>query len=215
MHFISPNSPLGRWLSFLLDALFICVAWAICSLPVITIGASTVALNRVAHNWMKNRADCSLGHFFRAFKENFRGATGIWLILLPSLALILFNAYATWIAVVQTSVVAKWMIVITAFLWMAVAIYAFALQAIFENTPFRTVMNALRIAISHIGTTVILVALFGVSVFAALILPECAMFYTPVCVFLAARPVWGVFKKVIAMPEVSVSGENEDEDKGE
>ena len=39
MHFISPNSPLGRWLSFLLDALFICVAWAICSLPVITIGA--------------------------------------------------------------------------------------------------------------------------------------------------------------------------------
>lgn len=215
MHFISPNSPLGRWMSFLLDAVFICIAWAVCSLPIITIGASTAALNRVAHNWMKDRSDCSLGNFLKAFKENFRDATAIWLMLLPSLALILFNAYATWIAVVQTTVAAKWMIVITAFLWLAVAIYAFALQALFENTPVRTILNALRIALSHIGTTVILVALFGAAVFAALILPELSMVYTPFCVFLAARPIWNVLKKVIAMPEVMVSGENEDEDKGD
>ena len=216
MHFISPNSPLGRWLSFLLDALFICIVWAVCSLPVVTLGASMAALNRVAHNWMKERSDCTVRYFLRAFRDNFKSATKVWLILLLPLAIILFNAYATWIALAGTTVAGKWMILISAVLWMAVAIYAFGLQAIFENRPLTTVMNALRIALCHLPTTLILVALFALSVGATLLLPYGAFAYAPFCVFLAARPVWNVFKKVMAMPEVTVAGHEEElETKGE
>ena len=207
MHFISPNSTLGRWLAFLLDALLISVAWAICSLPVITLGAATAALNKVAMNWMKDRSGCTLGDFFRAFKENWKTGTGVWLILLIPLLFILFNAYAAWIAMVQTSTVTQWMILISAVLWMAVAIYAFALQATFENTPMRTVMNALRIALCNFFKTVILLVIFAVSIGMFIIFPLGAMFYTPICVFLAARPIWSVFKKVIEMPEVTVTNQ--------
>ena len=215
MHFISPNSPLGRWLAFLLDALFISVAWAICSLPIVTLGASTAALNRVAYNWMKERSECSLKYFLQAFKENLKGGTLVWLILMVPLSFILFNAYATFIALVGTSASAKWMILISAALWMAVAIYAFALQAIFENPPLRTVINALRIAVSHLGTTLILVVLFALAVGATLLLPYGAFAYTPFCVFLAARPLWNVFKRVMDMPEVSVITNHEMEEEGE
>ena len=215
MHFISPNSPLGRWLTFLLDALFISVAWAVCSLPIVTMGAATAALNRVAHNWMKDRSDCTLRNFLRAFKDNLKSGTLVWLILLVPLAVILFNAYAAFIALVETTSAAKWMILISAILWMAVAIYALALQAIFENAPLRTVMNALRIAVSHLPKTLILVALFALSIAAFLLFPYAAFAYTPFCAFLAARPIWGVFKKVMAMPEVTVADNNETEDKGE
>ena len=117
MHFLSPNSILGRWLGFLLDALLISVAWAICSVPVITLGAATAALNKVAMNWMKDRSGCTLGDFFRAFKENLKSGTGVWIILLVPLVFILFNAYATWIALVQTSSAAQWMILISGALW--------------------------------------------------------------------------------------------------
>ena len=215
MFFLSPNSPLGRWLSFLLDALLISVAWAICSLPIVTLGAATAALNRVAINWMKNRSDCELRCFFKAFKENFKGGTAVWLILLLPLTFILFNAYATWIALVETSTAAKWMIVISAVLWVAVAVFAFALQATFENPPVRTVMNALRIAVSYLSTTLVLVVMFAAAVFVAVIFPYGAFLYTPLCVFLAARPVWNVFTKVMAMPEVTVDHADEAEEKGE
>lgn len=207
MHFISPNSTLGRWLAFLLDALLISVAWAICSLPVITLGTATAALNKVAMNWMKDRAGCTLGDFFRAFKENWKTGTGVWLILLIPLLFILFNAYATWIAMVQTSTVTQWMILISAVLWMAVAIYAFALQATFENTPMRTVMNALRIALCNFFKTVILLVIFAASIAMFIIFPLGAIFYTPICIFLAARPIWSVFKKVIEMPEVTMTNQ--------
>ena len=215
MHFLSPNSILGRWLAFLLDALLISVAWAICSVPVITLGAATAALNKVAMNWMKERSGCTLGDFFRAFKENLKSGTGVWIILLVPLVFILFNAYATWIALVQTSSAAQWMILISAALWMAVAIYAFALQAIFENSPLRTVMNALRIAICNILKTVILLVIFAASIAMFIIFPFGAVFYTPICVFLAARPIWSVFKKVIEMPEVTVTNQDEFENEGD
>lgn len=215
MHFLSPNSLLGRWLAFLLDALFVSVAWAICSLPIITLGASTAALNRVAQNWMKDRSGCTLVDFFRAFRDNLKGGTLVWLILLPPLVIILFNAYATWIALAGTTVAGKWMILLSAILWMAVAIYAFGLQATFENKPLTTVMNALRIALSNFFTSLILVALFGLSVVAAVVFPYGSFAYMPVCVFLAARPVWGVFKKVMAMPEVTVMDNEELENEGE
>ena len=215
MHFISPNSTLGRWLGFLLDAFLISVAWAICSLPVITLGAATAALNKVAFNWMRDRSGCTLMDFFRAFKENFRSGTGVWLILLLPLAFILFNAYATWIAMVQTTSTAQWLIGISAVIWMTVTIYALALQAIFENSPFRTVMNAMRIAASNFLRTLIVLIIFAVSIGLFILFPLGAMFYTPLCVFLAVRPIWGVFQKVIAMPEVTVTNQYKIENEGD
>lgn len=213
--FLSPDSTLARWMKFLLDALLISIAWFICSLPVITLGASTAALNRVAQNWMRERSGCDLKHFFSAFKENFKGGTLVWLILLVPLCVIGFNAYATWIALVEISTAAKWMIVITSVLWTATAIYAFALQAAFENKPMRTVMNALRIAASNLLTTVILIVLFAFAVFCFLIFPFGAFLYTPFCVFLAARPIWNVLQKVMDMPEVIVENGITCENEGE
>lgn len=215
MHFLSPNSFLGRWLAFLLDALLICVAWAICSLPLITLGASTAALNRVAQNWMRTRSDCTIGEFFRAFKENLKGGTWIWLILLLPLSVILFNVNAVWFVKLEATPLANWLILASAVLWVATAIYAFALQAAFENTPLRTVINALRLALLNPIRSVILVALFAGAIYCAYIFPFLAFVYAPFCVFLAARPVWGVFRKVMDLQETPVEDTMNSENEGE
>lgn len=212
--FFSPEAPLARWMSFLLDALLVSAAWLICALPVITLGASTAALNRVAQNWMRDRSGCDIRHFFAAFRENLKGGTMVWLILLAPLCLIGFNAYAAWIAALEISAAAKWMVAVTALLWIATAIYAFALQAVFENRPVRTVANALRIALSNPLTTLILIALFAFAVFCFLVFPAGAFLYTPACVFLSARPIWNILQKVMDMPEVIVADGMECEKEG-
>ena len=144
MHFLSPNSFLGRWLAFLLDALLICVAWALCSVPVITMGAATAALNRVAQNWMRNRSDCTLQEFFRAFKENFKGATVIWLILLVPGCVILFNINAAWFVKVDTNSVANWLILISGVLWIATAIFRHRLTSVDVSSASRiSILNML------------------------------------------------------------------------
>lgn len=205
----SPDSTFGRWMGFLLDALLISIAWAVCCLPVFTIGASTAALHRVATNWMRKRSECNVKTFFVAFKDNFKGGTIIWLILLLPLALILYNAYAVWIALVSVSAAVKWMTLIAALVWIATAVYSFSLQAAFENLPVRTVVNALRIAASHIGTTLILVAMIALAVFCTLVLPYGAFLYIPFCAFLSARPVWNVFERIMGNPDVIVERTDE------
>lgn len=202
----SPDSVLGRWLGFLFDALLISIAWAICCLPVVTIGASTAALNRVAINWMRRRADCNVSTFITALRDNFRNATVIWLILALPLVLIGFSAYAVWLALIPASAVIKWMIAAAALIWTATAVYAFFLQAVFENPPVRTVVNALRIALSHIGSAVILAAMIAAAVVCTLVLPYGAFIYIPFCAFLSARPVWNIFEAVMRNPDVIVDG---------
>lgn len=194
--FLSPDSTLGRWMAFLLDALLISVAWAIFCLPVITVGAATSALHRVAQNWIRRRSDCDLQHFFKAFKENLKDGTVVWLILLVPLAVILFNAYAVWIALIRAGTLIRWLTGVSFVVWMAAAVYAFALQAAFQNTPLRTVLNALRIAASHVLITLLLMLLFAFAVFCILIFPYGAFLYVPFYVFFSERLRWNVFLKI-------------------
>lgn len=196
-------------MAFFLDALLISILWAILCIPVFTIGASSAALHRVAHNWMRNRSECTVRHFWEAFLSNFKGGTVIWLILLVPLAVILFNAHAVWIVQVEASSLASWLILISAVLWVATATYAFSLQAIFENKPLRTVTNALRIAASYIITTLILVAMFAAAMVLTWLIPIGIVLFVPICVFLSARPIWGVFRKVMEMPDVKTDPEGE------
>lgn len=196
-------------MSFFLDALLISILWAILCIPVITIGASTAALHRVAHNWMRSRSECTVKDFLEAFVSNFKGGTAVWLILLIPLAVILFNAYAVWIASVETSSLAKWLVLISAVIWIGTAAYAFSLQAIFENKPLRTVTNALRIAASYIITTLILISMFALSMFLTVLIPPGVVLFVPACVFLSARPIWRVFRKVMEMPEVKTDSEGD------
>lgn len=196
MRILAPNSPLGRWLSFFLDALLISVAWAVCVVPVFTAGAASAALHRVAHNWMRERSDCDLKAYFRAFRENFAGATLVWLILLAPLAVILLNVYLAFFSQAPLPGFLRWIVVLVALLWLAVAAYAFALQALFENSPMLMVSNALRLAGGFPLTTLILVLVLGLAMFCTVLFPPGAVFYVPACVFLLARPLWSVFSKV-------------------
>ena len=79
-------------------------------------------------------------------------------------------------------------------------------EAVFENPPVRTVVNALRIALSHIGSAVILAAMIAAAVVCTLVLPYGAFIYIPFCAFLSARPVWNIFEAVMRNPDVIVDG---------
>ena len=203
LQIFAPNSPLGRWLAFFLDALLISLAWAVCSLPIVTIGASTSALHCVAQNWVRDRADCDLKNYFRAFRDNLRGGTAVWLILLVPLLIILLNGYIVWFSSAEMPEFLQWMVVLSAVVWMAAAVYAFALQATFENTPTRTVGNALRIAASNFTTTLVLILLFGFAIFCTLLFPMGFFLYVPVGIFLSARPTWNVFSRIVQRGENS------------
>ena len=66
------------------DLVLLNLVWLVCCLPVSTIGASTAALFRVARKMAADEDDRTFADFFHAFRDGWKTATAVWLILLLS-----------------------------------------------------------------------------------------------------------------------------------
>mgnify|MGYP000763200386 FL=1 len=71
------------------DLIWLNILTLICCIPVITIGASLTALNYVTLKLVRDEEGYVTKAFFKSFKQNFKQATIIWLILLLVIALLL------------------------------------------------------------------------------------------------------------------------------
>ena len=68
-NFLRYDGPLGRFLNSVADMVLLNLLWLLCSLPVVTIGASTVALYTVTLRYPED--DSGLAKlFFLAFRNN-------------------------------------------------------------------------------------------------------------------------------------------------
>ena len=64
------------------DLVILNLLWILCCIPIVTIGASTSALYQVVLQIAENRESYITKEFFRAFRENFKQATIVWLVTL-------------------------------------------------------------------------------------------------------------------------------------
>lgn len=132
------------------------------SLPVVTIGASTSALYTVTIKMVRKEDGTIWSAFLKAFKINFKKATGIWLITVSSFCvlyaqyLVVLN-YPGTLANIYLAVLVAEIILI-----MLTIPFLFPLQAKFENTVIGTIKNSFLLAVSNLGSAIkILVAWIG------------------------------------------------------
>lgn len=77
----SPDNPVWRVMGRLADFFLLTILWGICSLPIITIGASTTALYYVALKMADKQEGYIVKTYFKAFRENFAQSTVLWVIM--------------------------------------------------------------------------------------------------------------------------------------
>ncbi len=183
MHFLTLVANLA-----ILNVLFI-----VCSLPVVTLGASLTALNYVALQMIRQEDSYIMRGFFRGFKQNFLQATAIWLILLAA-GIFLWLDYWS-VSQYFTGAMRTVMLVgltVLAVMWVMVFLYVFALQARYENTVKQTMKNALFMALLRLPYTVVLVLIDALLPLLPVFLPQTApmvLFVWMVCGFAAVAYV--------------------------
>lgn len=169
------DGPLVRFLSTLADMIIISLLWLLCSLPVVTVGASTVALYTITMRYQEDDS-ALISRFFRAFKENLKkgSAAGLVFLVMAVLLFLDFRIVAGMSEMVQAMKTAVW---IVAAFCAATCIYTFPLLAGFEQTLFQTLKNALFMAILNLPATILVLLLHGVPVLAAILNPEMFISY--------------------------------------
>ncbi len=87
-------SRINEALTALIDLIVVSVLWLLCSFPVVTLGASTAALYYAVVKCIRHDRGGVTATFFRGFRQNFRQATLVWLLILLYILVIAGDAYA-------------------------------------------------------------------------------------------------------------------------
>lgn len=164
-----PDSPLMRFMMLITNLILLNVLWLIGCIPVITAGASTVAMHSVLIGHIKGKDDAVLKPFLKAFKENFRIATPLWL-----LNLILGAVLAAELFYLSTGA-QLWLKVVFGvllFIYSAATAYLYPLLARYETTVKRALLNSFMLPVRHLLSSVCVVVLNLLPVALMVVFPE-------------------------------------------
>ena len=167
MRFNLMDNVVMRALSKICDMVFLNVLWVICSIPIVTIGASTTALYTVMLKLVRNEEGYIFRSFFRAFKENFKQSTLIWLIIAAFSVVWWLDFRIAGMMGAGAGEVLRIIFLIVGFLLLSVTIYVFPLTARYENKISATFKNALILTIAKLPYTLLMVAVVVVAVLAS------------------------------------------------
>lgn len=157
-------------LSRLGDLVILNILFLVCCIPVVTVGASVSALYTITRKMTEDKEGYIFNSFFKAFKENFRQSTIMWLILLVCALVISADLYicSNFMKEGLVQTFAKSFMLLALLLVFFMILYTLTLQCTFENTVWNTLKNALLISLGHAPWSILMIVL-ALSPFIALL----------------------------------------------
>lgn len=199
MNLFNPENKIIKFIYKLTYSSWLNILWFICSLPIITIGASTTALYYVSLKMVRDKESNITREFFTAFRDNFKKSTIIWLILfviggvLSTDAYVLYHIHADHVFWTLCSA----LIIAAGIVYFMVLLHTFPLLSRFENTIKKTIFNAFMIAIRYLFCTIMLMVIHFLMLYIAINL------FTPIlllgmgtCALLSSYLLIGIYEKL-------------------
>lgn len=159
--FFDAETPIWAMFGKMADIAVLSFLWTLCSIPIITMGASSAALMRCSLNMNSGEGNWRARNFFRYFRSNLRNATLLWLVFLFAAAVLTVDLLILSGAGTTGARVQKIIAVLGMVLWMMNAVWAFALTSLFENSLVQTIKNAFYIGMSYLPRTVVMCVLWA------------------------------------------------------
>lgn len=166
------DSPFMNFLNKVCDIMILNFLVLVCSLPIITLGAAVTSGYYISYKMVKNEEGYIVKGFFKAFKENFRQSTIIWMIML----LVGLLIYGDFKIIADSGIeFHNWMIIglftVSVILGMG-ATFMFPMQARFSNTIKNTIKNGFLMALSHLPSALLCLVSLIIPVGCIYLLPQ-------------------------------------------
>lgn len=157
----SMEGPLWRALNLIADVMILHFLWLVCSLPLVTIGPATTALYYAIMKRIRTNEGQVYTNFIKSFKENFRQATILWLIVAAAAAVLWLdlNFCFTWGGAAGKIMLAGCSLLLVP-CWM-VLLYLFPVLAKFTGSLYDVFKNSLLMSVRHLPFTLLLTFLWA------------------------------------------------------
>ncbi len=208
-----PFNGFWRGLGRVCDIVGLSVCWAVCSLPVFTVGAATAALYDAVFHGVRQGELGDYARFFRTFRDSFRTAT---VLTVPALALAAGLYYMWYVAFVMASggsaAAMVWLHACRILLLVPLAVWLFAMFTLsrFAFHAKELAVTAAKLVMAHLpsaAVTALLVEELALFTYKKVFLPG---FFTP---GLAALLCSLFMERIFApyLPKEEAEGEEEQE----
>ena len=138
----SQDGFIGKVLGGFTDLLTLSILWMICSIPIVTAGASTAALYTMTLRIVRGEEGRIGAGFFHAFRENFKSATVIHLLVMLLGFLLFVYGFSVGILPANIRPFFRGASILFWMLWLMEVLFVYAVQARFENTVWNIMRNA-------------------------------------------------------------------------
>ena len=181
MPIFSYESKFSQALLKLCNACYLNILWFLCSLPLFTAGAATAALYYTTLKMVQGDDSSVTKLFFRGFRQNFKQATVLWLILLTAGIVLAGDLYilhhlrmtTTGISAVMWTLLFA-LVIAASIVYVIVLMYVFPLTASVTNTNWAMLKNSFFIGTHYLFCSILVFAI------------HLAMFYIVVNLFTPA-----------------------------
>ncbi len=207
-----PESDFMSGFSKAVDTVILGFLWLVCCIPVFTVGAASSALYYGFHKAIRQDRGYPLKTFFRAFRDNFKQATGIWLMVLVFLTLSGFTCYLLLLMLGKMPMAGFMLsmgVVILAFTLMW-CLYLFPYQSRFQNTWVSVIKNSILLMIANIPRSILLLILFVVAVVLSIFKPAMSIPAVAVYIWLSNLILERVFRRVMTREALQTEIEADD-----
>ncbi len=215
MNFLSYDSKFGQFFTKFFEGCYLNLLWFICSLPIFTLGAASTALYYVTLKVARGEESSSITRmFFRSFKENFRQATVLWLILLAVGLLLAGDGYVLYhlrasaagaLAVFWTLMLA--LLIVAAIAYVIVLFYVFPLVASVSNTNFAMLKFSLLIGLRYLFCTILIFGVyFAMLVVIVRLFSPAVIFGQGMCAMIISHFLYRIIDQCSYEPEEAEEG---------
>lgn len=128
----------------------------VCCIPIITAGASITALYYVTLKMVRNEEAYIFRSFFKSFRQNFKQATIIHLIMVAAAVLLYLDTNIVKVMEEPAASIMSVIFAVFSLLYAMILLYLYPILAKFYNSVKNTFTNAVLMAIRHLPYTVIM-----------------------------------------------------------
>lgn len=161
MKLFSVDGALYKFMDNLTSVFKINILWLVFSLPIVTCGAATIAAFDVTMKMVDEEEGYVGRQFLKAFKANLK--RGIPMGMLGLLCMyVVWLDFSLFSQLESSPMILLVMGIIGAFVFALGFLYAFPLQARYENTILRTLENSFNISLKYFVRTLFLIVLVAI-----------------------------------------------------
>ena len=168
MHFLNPDSKVMVILTKVADLMWVNLLTLMMCIPVVTAGAALTAKDYMCYKLLKNEEAGITKGFFHSFKQNFKQATLIWLMMLVVLGFIVVDVlFAIGLSGTGINIVRAIIYAVAFFVYIA-CIMIFPVLARFDNTVFGTVKSGLHMTVAILPRAILMGVLYVIPIYVGL-----------------------------------------------